>query len=87
MYVKFWIDNDFFVRNLEASVKALLAQVAFTKDFFFFTRQSGTLSFFFASGFFSEDFLTLLIFPRAKVFHKQRVSTREFCKVRDENKI
>ena len=37
MYVKFWIDNDFFVRNLEASVKALLAQVAFTKDFFFFT--------------------------------------------------
>ena len=33
--VKFWIDNDFFVRNLEASVKAPLAQVAFTKDFFF----------------------------------------------------
>ena len=35
MYDKFWIDNDFFVRKLEASVKAPLAQVAFTKDFFF----------------------------------------------------
>ena len=70
--------------------EAPLVQVAFTKEYFSlpdrvvpFLSSLGLVFFLF----FSEDFLTLLIFPRAKVFHKQRASSREFCKVRDENKI
>ena len=65
----------------------------FCKGNFFFSLQNGTLSFFFGPFisffffFFTKEFFPLLIFPLAKIFHKQRASTSDFFKVRVVNKI
>ena len=46
MYGKFWLDGDFFVRNMDASVE-LRHYKSLLQRKFFFSLQNGTLSFFF----------------------------------------
>ena len=70
MYGKVWLDGDFFVRNMDASVE-LRHDMSLLQRKFFFSLQNGTLSFFFGpffSFFFFKDFFPLLIFPLAEIF-------------------
>ena len=65
---------------------------AFTKDFFFFSWQNGTLSFFYGPVFccfffLPRTFFRFWFFYEQLSFLKQRASTCELCKVRDVNKI
>ena len=46
MYGKVWLDGDFFVRNMDASVE-LRHYMSLLQRKFFFSLQNGTLSFFF----------------------------------------
>ena len=70
----------------------------FNKGSFFFSWQNVTLSFFFGPVFvflfcfylfcfLYQTFLRVWFFYEQRFFHKQRVSTGEFCKMRDVNKI
>ena len=73
MYGKVWLDGDFFVRNMDASVE-LRHYRSLLQRKFFFPLQNGTLSFFFGPFFsffllfFTKDFFPLLIFPLAEIF-------------------
>ena len=73
MYGKVWLDGDFFVRNMDASVE-LRHYMSLLQRKFFFSLQNGTLSFFFGPFFsffflfFTKDFFPLLIFPLAEIF-------------------
>ena len=58
MYGKVWLDGDFFVRNMDASVE-LRHYMSLLQRKFFFSLQNGTLSFFFEP-FFSFFFFFLL---------------------------
>ena len=73
MYGKVWLDGDFFVRNMDASVE-LRHYMSLLQRKFFFSLQNGTLSFllgpffYFFIFFFTKDFFPLLIFPLAEIF-------------------
>ena len=76
MYGKVWLDGDFFVRNMDASVE-LRHYMSLLQRKFFFSLQNGTLSFFFGPFFsffffFTKDFFPLLIFPLAEIFPKAK---------------
>ena len=78
MYGKFWLDGDFFVRNLDASVELRQYQSLSQRNLFLILTE------FFSSLFF--PFFTKVLF-RSWFFHKQRASTCEFYKVHDVNRI
>ena len=97
MYVKFWFNGDFFVRNLDSGVELYQCHSLLHRNSFF-TLQNGALSFFFKNFFvllyfiylffcfFIKYLLPLLIFSMSKdFFHKLRASTFEFCQVSDAN--
>ena len=79
LFGKFWFDDDFFFSKSGRQRGALPVPAAFTKEFFFFSWQNGTLSFFGSFFFFFFFFLSFfsyqglssaLVFPQSKIFFK-----------------
>ena len=79
LFGKFWFDDDFFFSKSGRQRGALPVPAAFTKEFFFFSWQNGTLSFFGSVFFFFFFFLSFfsyqglssaLVFPQSKIFFK-----------------
>ena len=73
MYGKVWLDGDFFVRNMDASVELRHYMSLLQRKFFlFFTEWYSFFLlwaiFFFFLFFFTKDFFPLLIFPLAEIF-------------------
>ena len=70
MYGKFWFDGEFFVRNLDASMKLRQYQSLSQRNSLFLTECYSffLLCAYFFPFFFTEDFLPLLIFPWPKIF-------------------
>ena len=73
MYGKVWLDGDFFVRNMDASVELQHYKSHLRRKFFlFFTEWYSFFLlwafFFFFLFFFTKDFFPLLIFPLAEIF-------------------
>ena len=80
LFGKFWFDDDFFFSKSGRQRGALPVPAAFTKEFFFFSWQNGTLSFFgsvffffvffFLSFFSYQGLSSALVFPQSKIFFK-----------------
>ena len=74
MYGKVWLDGDFFVRNMDASVELQHYKSHLQRKFFSFLYRmvlflsSLGLLFLFSFFFFTKEFFPLLIFPSAKIF-------------------
>ena len=60
-YGKFWLDGDFFVRNMDASVE-LRHYKSLLQRKFFFSLQNGTLSFFFGPIFLFSFFVVVFFY-------------------------